>query len=127
MKTQILALAAASLIAFSALAEAGTLENLERERSVTVKAFLDSSLTVDERQAKLDGQYRRLIDLERMVMRDKSIRGKNSKTVRVAFKNYDVTFIGHASAEKGHTMLDHWLTQFGVSTDNVMSTRVGSR
>lgn len=127
MKPQILALATASLIAFSATAQAGTLENLERERSMTVKTFLDSSLTIDERQAKLDSQRRRLVDLERIVMRDKSLRGKNTKTVRVAFKNYDVTFLGHASSEKGHTMVDHWLGQFGVSTDAVMSTRVGSR
>lgn len=127
MKPQILALAAASLIVFSATAEAGSLENLERERSMTVKTFLDSALNVDERQAKLDSQRRRLIDLERMVMRDKSLRGNNTKTVRIAFKNYDVTFLGHASAEKGHTMVDHWLSQFGVSTDSLMSSRVGSR
>jgi hypothetical protein len=127
MKTKILTLAAASLIAFGASAQAGTLENLERERAVTVNAFLDSSLSVDERQAKMDSQYRRLIDLERMVMRDKSLRGQNTKTVRIAFKNYDVTFMGHASAEKGYTMVDHWLGQFNISTDSVMSSRVGSR
>jgi hypothetical protein len=127
MKPQILALAAASLLAFSATADAGTLENLERERSMTINTFLDSNLSIDERQAKLDSQRRRLVDLERIVMRDKSLRGKNTKTVRVAFKNYDVTFLGHASAEKGHTMVDHWLNQFGVSTDSLMSSRVGSR
>jgi len=127
MKPQILALAAATLIAFSATVDAGTLENLERERSMTIKTFLDSNLNIDERQAKLDSQRRRLVDLERIVMRDKSLRGKNTKTVRVAFKNYDVTFLGHASAEKGHTMVDHWLNQFGVSTDSLMSSRVGSR
>lgn len=128
MKPQIIALAVVTgLVALSGTAQAGTLENLERERSMTVNTFLDSSLSVGERQAKLDSQRRRLIDMERMVMRDKSLRGKNTKTVRIAFKNYDVTFLGHASAEKGHTMVDHWLTQFGVSTDSLMSTRVGRR
>lgn len=127
MKTHILALCLGSMVAFSATANAGTLENLERERSMTIKTFLDSSLTVDERQAKLDSQRRRLVDLERIVMRDKALRGLNTKTVHVAFKNYDVTFMGHASAEKGHTMVDHWLGQFGVSTDNLMATRVGNR
>lgn len=111
----------------SMTAQAGTLENLERERAMTVNTFMDSSLTVDERQAKLDSQRRRLVDLERIVMRDQSLRGKNTKTVRIAFQNYDVTFLGHASAEKGHTMVDHWLTQFGVSTDALMSSRVGRR
>ena len=128
MKPTKLILAGAALMAFATTAaHAGTLENLERERSMTVKTFLDSSLSVDERQAKLDSQRRRLVDLERIVMRDKSLRGQNTKTVRVAFKNYDVTFLGHASAEKGHTMVDHWLMQFGVSTDNLMSSRVGNR
>lgn len=127
MKPQIFAFGAAILIAMGNVAQAGTLENLERERAMTIKTFLDSSLNIDERQAKLDSQRRRLIDLERIVMRDKTLRGQNTKTVRVAFKNYDVTFLGHASAEKGHTMVDHWLMQFGVSTDSVMSTRVGRR
>ncbi|NVK19551.1 MAG: hypothetical protein HWE30_12705 [Methylocystaceae bacterium] len=127
MKTKFLILAGAAFMAFATAAQAGTLENLERERSMTVNTFLDSSLSVDERQAKLDSQRRRLVDLERIVMRDKSLRGQNTKTVRIAFQNYDVTFLGHASAEKGHTMVDHWLTQFGVSTDSLMSTRVGSR
>ncbi len=127
MKTQIFALGAAALIAMSGIAQAGTLENLERERAMTIKTFLDSSLTIDERQAKLDSQRRRLVDLERIVMRDKSLRGQNTKNVRIAFKNYDVTFLGHASVEKGHTMVDHWLTQFGVNTDSVMASRVGRR
>jgi hypothetical protein len=127
MKPQIFALGATILIAMGNVAQAGTLENLERERAMTIKTFLDSSLNIDERQAKLDSQRRRLIDLERIVMRDKTLRGQNTKTVRIAFKNYDVTFLGHASAEKGHTMVDHWLMQFGVSTDSVMSTRVGRR
>ncbi|SCA58263.1 conserved exported hypothetical protein [Candidatus Terasakiella magnetica] len=128
MKPKFLILAGVALMAMATTqAHAGTLENLERERSMTVKTFLDANMSVDERQAKLDSQRRRLVDLERIVMRDKSLRGKNTKTVRIAFKNYDVTFLGHASAEKGHSMVDHWLMQFGVSTDDLMSTRVGRR
>ncbi len=127
MKPKFIILAGAAMMAFATAANAGTLENLERERSMTINTFLDSSLTVDQRQAKLDSQRRRLVDLERIVMRDKALRGQNTKTVRIAFKNYDVTFLGHASAEKGHTMVDHWLMQFGASSDNLMSTRVGSR
>jgi len=127
MKNKFLTFVLGSMVTFSASAHAGTLENLERERAVTIKTFLDSSLSVGERQTKLDSQRRRLVDLERIVMRDKALRGQNSRIVQVAFKNYDVTFLGHASAEKGHTMVDHWLEQFGVSSDNVMSSRVGRR
>ncbi|WP_028880195.1 hypothetical protein [Terasakiella pusilla] len=127
MKATYLIAGGLALMALATAANAGTLENLERERSMTINTFLDADLSVDERQAKLDSQRRRLIDLERIVMRDKSLRGENTKTVRIAFQNYDVTFLGHASAEKGHTMVDHWLRQFGVSTDDLMSTRVGRR
>lgn len=127
MKPMILGATAAALLTLTTTAQAGTLENLERERSMTINTFFDASLNVNERQAKLDSQNRRLIDLERIVMRDQSLRGQNTKTVRIAFQNYDVTFLGHASAEKGHTMVEHWLRQFNVSTDDLMSSRVGSR
>lgn len=127
MKISFLSLSLTCLLALSANAQAGTLENLERERSMTIKTFLDSTLSTGERQAKLDSQRRRLVDLERIVMRDKSLRGQNTKTVQIAFKNYDVTFLGHASAEKGHSMADHWLDQFGISSDTLMATRTGRR
>lgn len=127
MKKTLFTLTAASLLALSTMAQAGTLENLERERAITVQTFLDSSLSVDERQSKLDRQQRRLIDLERIVMRDESLRGQNTKTVRIAFQNYDVTFLGHASAEKGQTLPDHWMSQFGISTDSLMASRLGRR
>lgn len=127
MKAKYIILAGIALMALATTANAGSLENLERERSMTINTFMDSTLTTDQRQAKLDIQRRRLVDLERMVMRDKSLRGQNTKTVRVAFQNYDVTFLGHASAEKGHTMMEHWLRQFGVSTDSLMASKVGRR
>lgn len=127
MTPKVIILAGACLMALASVAKAGSLENLERERAMTINTFMDSSLTTGQRQAKLDIQRRRLVDLERIVMRDDSLRGQNTKTVRVAFKNYDVTFLSHASAEKGHTLMEHWLRQFGVSTDSLMATKVGRR
>ncbi len=122
-----LALAIVLTISAIGVAQAGTLENLERERALAIKTFLDPSMNVGKRQAKIDGAERRLIDLERMVFRDKSLKGKNTKTVRVAFANYDLSFLAHASSEKNRTMLDHWMDQFGLSTDGLMSTRIGRR
>lgn len=125
-KTAILLIAGLNL-SVTGIAQAGTLENLERERALTIKTFLDPSLNVGNRQAKIDGAERRLIDLERMVFRDKSLKGKSTKTVRVAFRNYDISFLAHASSEKNRTMLDHWMDQFGLSTDGLMGTRIGRR
>ena len=118
------AVATASL---TGAAQAGTLENLERERALMVQTFLDPALSPEQRQTTITSANRRLVDLERMVLRDKALRGRNDRIVRRAFKNYDVTFIAHASAEKNMTVIDNWLEQFGVTTEALMTAEVGRR
>lgn len=112
---------------FSAAAEAGTLENLERERAQTIQYFLDGQMEANERLARIEVSKRRLIDMERMVLRDKSLRGKTTPIVRRAFLNYDVTFMAHSATEKNLTMVDNWLDQFEVNTDTLMSAKIGKR
>ena len=111
----------------AAAANAGTLENLERERAIVLDAYLDQALQPAERQSKTRVSRSRLIDLERMVLRDKSLSGKNTPRVRKAFDNYDLTFLVHASTESNRGVLDHWLEQIGVSTHSLMNTRLGRR
>jgi len=111
----------------AAVANAGTLENLERERAIVLDAYLDQSLQPSERQSKTQISRTRLIDLERMVLRDKSLAGKNTPRVRKAFDNYDLTFLVHASTESKRGVLDHWLDQIGVSTHSLMNARLGRR
>lgn len=122
----ILALAAAGALWANAAA-AGTLENLERERAIVLDAYLDQSLDPTERESRTQISRNRLIDLERMVLRDKSLAGKNTPHVRKAFNNYDLTFLVHAATEGNRDVLDHWLEQIGVSTDSLMNARVGRR
>ena len=62
-----LALSTAILISLPFAAEAGSLENLERERAVTIQTLLDPSLDLENRHARLESQRHRLIDLERMI------------------------------------------------------------
>lgn len=107
--------------------EAGTLENLERERALTLGNLISAELSPREREAKLRNAKPRLVDLERMVMRDPSIKGKNTPDVQRAFNNYDMTFLMHASVEKNRTVVDHWLEQMGISTSTLMSAHVGRR
>lgn len=121
------ALVGGMTLATASLAQAGTLENLERERALAIEAMLDPDISAEERQKKLAGSKRRLVDLERMVIRDKSLKGKNTPVVRVAFKNYDLTFLMHASVEKQVTLADQWMEQVGLSTSRLMSARVGRR
>ena len=112
---------AITLVAVTGVARAGTLENLERERAFLVKTFLDPSLGTAERLTKIDAGKPRLIDLERMVLRDETLTGRNTPSVRKAFANYELTFLVHASAEKSRALVDLWLEQIGVTTDTVMA------
>ena len=119
--------AAAMFAALSSSVQAGTLENLERERALLVETLISGDLSERERQRKVTLARARLIDLERMVLRDKSLTKKNTPAVRAAFDNYDLTFMVHASVEKNRMLTDHWLNEIGVSTQSLMNTRVGIR
>jgi hypothetical protein len=107
--------------------QAGTLENLERERALLVETLISGDLSERERQKKVTLARARLIDLERMVLRDKGLVKKNTPAVRAAFDNYDLTFMIHASVGKNRMLTDHWLHEIGVSTQSLMNTRVGRR
>lgn len=119
---------AAVALSFAAVpASAGTLENLERERAIAISTILDANLTASDRQARLEDARRRLVDLERMALRDESLRGRNTPNVRRAFENYDLTFLVHAATEKNLALTDHWLEQMGLTTQAVMTARSGRR
>jgi hypothetical protein len=108
-------------------AHAGSLENMERERALLVDSLISPELTPEKRQTKVEISRNRLIDLERLVLRDKTLVGKSTPAVRAAYENYDLTFLVHASTEHNRTLLDHWLQQVGVSTDSLMKARIGRR
>ncbi len=126
IKTTTLGLAlAVSVFAGSALTPApsmaGTVENLERERAIFIETLLDPDATPAEREANIETSKRRLVDLERMVLRDDSLIGRNTPTIKRAFANYDLTFLVHAAAEKNMSVVDNWLEQIGVTTQSLMS------
>jgi len=111
----------------AAPAMAGALENMERERAVLIQAFLDPELKPSEREARLETAKRRLVDLERMTLRDEGTTGRNTPVVRRAFSNYDLTFLVHAAVEKNLAVADQWMDQLGLTTQSVMSARHGRR
>ena len=108
-------------------ADAGTLENLERERAIFIGTLLDPEATPPARIEKMRISQRRLVDLERMVLRDKSLSGRNTPVVRRAFENYDLTFLVHASTEKNISAIDAWLAEVGITTQGLMSAKIGRR
>lgn len=108
-------------------ATAGTLENMERERAIMLNTLFSTEGSDDQRSEKLKISRERLIDMERMVIRDKTLVGKNTPAVRSAFENYDLTFLVHASLENNRTLMEHWLKEIGVSTETLMAARLGRR
>ncbi len=126
-KTAFCLAAFASGILAPGAALAGTVENLERERAIAIETLLSPNMDPTERQSSLEIARTRLVDLERMVLRDGSLRGRNTPTVRTAFENYDLSFLVHASIEKNRSLIDHWLEQVGVTTNSLMSARIGRR
>mgnify|MGYP001168127796 CR=1 FL=1 len=103
-----LAVATIVLSLASANVGAGSLQNLERERAAMIETLLDSGIKNSERQRKIEISRSQLIDLERMVLRDQSLKGKNTRAIQMAFKNYDLTFLVHASIEKGKRRLSNY-------------------
>ena len=117
----------AAAIGFALPAHASSLENLERERAFLIEAFLDPEISPAERQARIETSKQRLVDLERIVLRDDSLLGRNTPNVRRAFNNYDLTFLVHAAAERNMAILDVWLAELGITTRKLMSARRGRR
>jgi len=114
-----LAIGASALMAEHA--QAGSIENLERERTILIENMLTPEMTAEERQAKMGIAKRRLIDLERIALRDKSLVGRNTPAIKRAFASYDLTFMVHASVEKNQSLADHWLEQVGITQQDVLS------
>lgn len=128
LKTTSFGIAAAVVLSsLAAPVSAGSLENMERERAIMIETMLSGDIDNTQRQGRLEIARTRLIDLERMVLRDKTLIGKNQPLVRAAFDNYDLTFVVHASVEKNRSVADHWLSEIGLSTQAIMNARTGRR
>lgn len=124
---QFLTIAAVAWVAMTAPALAGPLENLERERARLVLTLLDPAIDADIRHAEADRSRRRLVDLERIALRDPAVRTDTGRVARRAFADYDLTFLAHASIEKGLVPLDLWLERLGVTSARLMAARAGWR
>ena len=105
-------------------ANANSIDTLERERAKTLNLILDKSISIGERKKRLEISKMRLLDLERMAINDKNInKNPNHRTIK-AFENFDLTFLVHSSLEKDKPISLIWLEKIGLTTDNLMSTRV---
>ena len=106
---------------------AGSLETMERERAQLIKTMLDPNLSPQARHEQLVDVKHRLADMERRVLRDDSLIGKDNQHVRRAFENYDLTFLVHAAAENQRAVIDQWMNHMGLNTHNIMSATIRRR
>ncbi len=104
-----------------------SLENLERERASLISTMSDPALSMDERQRKAKMIYRRMVDIERMVLRDERIASSDKLIVKKAFANYDLTFLAHASAESERDPYSHWLYALNITPETISRSNVGVR
>ncbi|MDA0703947.1 MAG: hypothetical protein O3A96_12030 [Proteobacteria bacterium] len=108
-------------------ASAGPLENLERERANVIRTIVDATMSPAERHKKLLAAQRRLVDLERIAIRDPKVAQQNTPVARLALGNYDLTFLVHAGVENRLTITDQWLDQLGLTSAALMNARLGRR
>ena len=115
------------ILAASAPADADPLETMERERARLLATLLDANLEPAARAADAEAARRRLIDLERIALRDPATATDTRPIARRAFADYDLTFIAHASVERDMAVLDLWLDRLGISTARIQAARMGRR
>lgn len=119
MMTKFATLTVAAIAIAAGAAQAGSIENLERERAIAIETLLSPEMAPAERHAKIAVSKGRLVDLERIVLRDTSLAGRATPTVKKAFDSYDLTFLVHAATEKNLTVMDHWLEQLDLTAQSL--------
>jgi len=110
-------------LSISGNAIASSIDNLERERAITLAEYLSPDVGPDERWSQLEKAKRRLTDLERVALQDKTLKKSGSYRAIRAFKDYEQTFLVHASAEFNKTPIIHWMDNVGLTSTNLLATR----
>ena len=104
-----------------------SLHNLERERAALLTQLVSITAEPSQKQLKLQQLYRRIADLERMVLRDDRIVNSASSVAKKALEQYELTFLIHAATEQNKLPIDHWLQQVGIDTTAILTAHAGAR
>ena len=108
-------------------ASANSIEILERERAKILNLVLDKSISIGERKKRIEQRQMRLLDLERITINSKNINKNPSYQTIKAFENFDLTFLVHSSLENNKSLSLMWFEKLGLTTDNLMNTRVSRK
>ena len=112
------------IVSISTAANANSIDALERERANTINLILDKTISITERNNKLEKIKMKLLDMERMIINNKNINKNPSYQTIKAFENFELTFLGHSSIERDKSISITWLEKIGLTTENLINTRV---
>ena len=108
-------------------ANANSIETLERERAKILNLVLNKSISISERKKKIEQTQMKLLDLERITINSKNINKNPSYQTIKAFENFDLTFLVHSSLENNKSLSVMWFEKLGLTTENLMNTRVSRK
>ena len=104
-----------------------TLENLERQRAALLNNLTTKQLNAYQREQQTKHLIKRLVDLERMVLRDDRIAESNSVMAKNAFQRYELTFLVHAGSESKKSPMAHWLYSLKITDESITKSSSGAR
>ena len=104
-----------------------SLENLERERAAFLETLTAKKLTSHQREQQSNHMIKRLIDMERMVLRDDRVAMSHSVMAKNAFQHYELTFLVHASSETQKAPIAHWLHTLKITQSSIYNSTSGAR
>ncbi|MCJ8293950.1 MAG: hypothetical protein MJK15_06040 [Colwellia sp.] len=104
-----------------------TLENLERQRAVLLNNLTTKQLNAYQREQQTKRLIKRLVDLERMVLRDDRIAASNSIMAKNAFQHYELTFLIHAGSESKKSPIAQWLHSLKITDESITKSSSGVR
>jgi hypothetical protein len=105
-------------------AQAGSIENMERERALVIGQILDPAMSSQMRWERMGYSKRRMADLERIALNDKTLQDSRKPSVLRAFREYELSFLVHAATESQRPITVHWLETMGLTTSDLMNARV---
>jgi hypothetical protein len=123
-KAFLITLASLATLGMAATAQAGSIENMERERALIIGQILDPAMSSQMRWERMGYSKRRMADLERIALNDKTLQDSRKPSVLRAFREYELSFLVHAATESQRPITVHWLETMGLTTSDLMNARV---
>ena len=123
-KAFLITLASFATLGMAATAQADSIENMERERALIIGQILDPAMSSQMRWERMGYSKRRMADLERIALNDKTLQESRKPSVLRAFREYELSFLVHAATESQRPITVHWLETMGLTTSDLMNARV---